>query len=758
MKFWKRFSSILVLAALLAALAVPALAAGVSASPLAGAAVSSFGDITDPTVGRNADILRFMGVVDGTGGNSFSPNGALSRAEFCTMLIRVMGRADQVAGQLNRTIFRDVSSSHWARGYVNLASSIKAGDSPLIRGTGNGYFEPDRKITYAEAATILIRVLGYKDEEVGTIWPNDHIAKAAELGLSAGVNASSGNMTRAQAAQMFVNLLTCKNPSGEPYYATLGSAKDGAILFGADGNGGARTSEGDFLLPAQLPASMEMRQGVLVTKGDKVVVFLPGASGVEITLSDKAAEKYLKTADTTYTVADAARVYVPDEDGPEGSMKQVAYADFRGQLVAGAQLTAYFTGSRISDLCLRYAGSSLAARGDAVIVTGIATEATFYQLTGGATGMRIFKDGSPITLADIKPNDVATYDAMTNTLTVSDLSIPTVYDGADPNPRAPEKIHIPGLSQPLEVLSCAVESLSQFRLGDAFTLLLTAQGKVAGAIATPDRATSTAVGIWNGSTVSVPLSNGETLEFTADGTIPSGQLVTVSAFSRGNASISRVANRSIPGDLDVKAMTLGEYAIAADVAVYERYGTTGPAVQLKLSDLSVDVVPAGKITAFHLNTSNMVDALVLDNVTGDLYTYGILREGEDMVSMGELSAVNRTVTVENSGGGSSGITGLSFTNGAFGGVAASDGKALDLVYLTAVGGVSAEDFFTLDGVEYVSAGGRVYRVANNVHCYNAVAKTWITGKNALESAKTYANTLTVYVDPISSAVRVVAAN
>lgn len=763
----KRLSALVLALILALALTAPALAApGSSVSAAAGAAVSSFHDITDPTVGRNADLLRFMGVVKGTGGDSFNPAGTLTRAEFCAMLIRVTGKEDREAGYRNRTIFTDVTSTHWARGYVNLAAAPKKEDEPrLIAGMGDGTFKPDAAIDYAQAATILIRALGYSDEEVGSVWPADHIAKAAELGLSDGVNASSGPITRAQAAQLFVNLLTCRASDGNAYYATLGKAEERVILFGADGKGGVRTSAGEFLLPAQLPASMDMQQGVLVTKGDKVVVFLPNASGVAITLSDKATEKYLKTASATYTVSDTARVYVPDEDGPEGSMKETAYADLRGQLTAGAQLTAYFTGSKISELCLRYAGSSLAARGDAVVVTGTASETMFYQLTGGATGMRIVKDGSPISMGDVKTNDVVTYNAVTNTLTVSGLRISTIYAGAEPNFRNPERILIPGLEVPLEVLPCAMDSLSRFSLGDAVTLLLTGDGKVAGVISTSGRSASTLVGVWNGSSVSVPLSNGEELTFTASSSISSGQLVTISAYSRKEASVSRVTNRTIPGSFNVKGMTLGGYAVAANVRVYERCGASGPATPLKLSDLTVDTVPADKIAAFHLNTSDMVDALILDNVTGNGYTYGILREGTmSGGTMGDISVVNRTVIVENSGNraptleDNGTVTGMAFTNGAFGGVLVEGNRVADLIYLTAVRNVSVEDFFTVDGVQYVSAGGRVHRIAEQVECYNNATKTWITGENPLGLAKTYGSAFTVYVDPISSTVRVVIAS
>lgn len=773
MKFWKRLFSLLVLAAMLAALAMPALAmpalaaASGAVSTAAGAAVSSFSDITDPAVGEAVELLHTMGIINGIAPGRFMPDAELTRAQFCKLAITIMGREDDVADYSSRTIFPDVTSSHWARGYVNLAANITVGGENggrLITGKGDGTFAPDAAISYSEAVTLLLRVLGYT-KEANSNWPRGAMTTADKIGLTQNMPNLDARavISRGAGAILFRNLLSCKDASGKAFYATLGETKERVILFGSDGNGGVNTSAGNFLLPTPLPASMDMRQGVLVTKNDKVVAFLPTASGVEITLSSKATENYLKTASATYSVSDTAKVYVPDEDGPAGSMKPTGYTDLYDKLAAGVRLTAYFTGSRISELCLRYAGSSLTPQGDAVIVTGAATEATFYQLTGGATNMRILKDGSPIRMGDIKPNDVATYNALTNTLTISDLRIPTVYDAAIPNVRSPEKIKIAGLDTELKILPCAADSLSKYRLGDSFTVLLTADGSVAGVVDTASRTSSTAVGIWDGSSVSVPLADGKELTFKASSTTPEGQLVTVSAYSRSSATVSRVTNRTIPGSFDVKNMTLGEYTVAADVHVYERFGTSGPATEVNLSALTQEVIPAAKITAYHLNTSDMVDALVLDNVTGDLYAYGILRAGQKSAgSMDGITAYNRTAIVENSANPSPDleggpITGLSFTNGAFGGMIESGDRVASLIELTAVRGVSADDFFTMNDVQYVSAGGRVYRVAEKVECYDRTTKKWFA-ENPLETVKSYGSTLTVYVDPISSAVRVVVAN
>ena len=66
--------------------------------PMAQAA-SSFSDINNENIALNADILRLMGVVSGSGSNQFDPGGVLTRAQFSVMVVNVMGRGAEVPPQ-----------------------------------------------------------------------------------------------------------------------------------------------------------------------------------------------------------------------------------------------------------------------------------------------------------------------------------------------------------------------------------------------------------------------------------------------------------------------------------------------------------------------------------------------------------------------------------------------------------------------------------------------------------------------------------
>ncbi len=146
------------------------LTAGLVPLPAAAAETSSFSDITDPQVGEAAEILRVMGIVQGMGNNRFEPDLFLTRAEFCTMAIKLMGKESEAEGQKTRTIFADVASTHWARGFINLAAITEVGGSRLMLGTGDGRFSPDDTMTWAGAVTFALRLLGYGTEAHAN-WP-----------------------------------------------------------------------------------------------------------------------------------------------------------------------------------------------------------------------------------------------------------------------------------------------------------------------------------------------------------------------------------------------------------------------------------------------------------------------------------------------------------------------------------------------------------------------------------------------------------
>lgn len=771
------------------------------ALPAGAATSSSFYDVSDPATAVNADVLRLMGVVDGTGGNRFQPGEALTRAQFCAMVVKFMQKGDQAPLHATRTIFSDVTARHWGLAYVNLAASttVKDGEKevPLISGVGNGKFEPDARITLAQAATILIRVLGYSSQQAGAVWPQSYMNLAKSIGLTDGVSAGANDaITRAQAAQLFVNALGCKTGEGGDYYQTLGSARDDVVLLAVnvdteDGTqeGAVRTSDGTYLPKTEdvKPTALQGRRGALVVndKGE-IVTFVPDDSvATTVILSGNAQPTYLKGANgQQYTISSDTLVYTADKtDGDR-------YVSAHTSLPSGSQVTLFSERGKVVAV---YAGGSMAtSEAGAVVVTGSVNSAAFHKLTGGAANYTIQKNRQTISLSGIKEYDVVTYDSLSNTLIVSDLRLTCVVEDAYPNAKAPEKLT--ALGHEFEVLESAWDTTKNFGVGNQTTLLLTADGKVAGMAEAGGKTRSTAIGMVREGAAEVFLPNGGTLSLK--GEVPSAdrmadRLVTISSGTKGKISASPLAAKTTSGVFDPEAMKLGSYTVTAGVRVYEQ-AEDGAMVEVGLGNLGAGEIAGGKIATYHLNSANMVDYIVLKDVTGNAYEYGMLiastqtetdrtpiwdedgnpvfdEDGE--MKYEETDKHHRTwMLVRSDTIVFSARTGYAGSSGSFVGVSVgqngSGEKTIrDVVELTAVRNVSPTDFFERDGLHYVTVGSKTYRVSEEVECYRKITDdrfsedNWLrqsTGEARLEACKAYSDELTLYIDPVGEQVRIIA--
>ena len=756
--------------ALAAPLAAPAQAAGSS---------SSFLDVQDSSTAVNADILRLMGVVSGTGGNFFNPSSQLTRGEFCAMVVSFMQRSDEVAIHSTRTIFTDVPGSHWARGYVNLASSltVKEGEDktvPLITGVGDGRFLPDQPITQAEAATILIRMLGYTSAQAGALWPQSYMNLADSIGLRDGLPQDYNKpLTRAQAAQLFVNALTCEMQDGKAYYTTLGEAKADTVILAVnvstdtgDAMGAVRTSSGTFLPKVEdvAPTALQGRRGTLmVNENQEIVTFVPDDSTpVTITLTGDAQPGYVNGGGQQYTISGDTPVFTSDQESSK------SYLECYESLYSGTQLTMFTQRGKV--VAIYAVGTSTSASTEAVVVMGNATVGTFHQLTGGATNFNIVKNRQPIKLSDIRPYDVVTYDSLSNTLVVSDLRITCTYQDAKPTVKTPKTIT--SLGNEFTVLESAWDTIGSFSLGSSVTLLLTADGKVAGMAKAGADTRSTAVGIVEDGAAKIFLPNGGTMDLK--GTINSsvgnidGQLVI---FSMGSSAlnVSRLSENRVPGNFNVDDMTLGSYKVLNSVRIYEKV-TTSALAEINLGDLSMGSIPANQIAGYHLNSANMVDYLILNNVTGNAYEYGMMSG----VSVGSKDDLKTQWTLVRGVGGNMKLSSKAGYSGKTGDIVgivtykSQDGELLirDVIQLTKLVGVTGKDFFESQGNMYVSVGGTNYRVADDVECYGGMSGnrndpgSWFTqsgAKDRINAMKAYSNTMAVYIDPVGKQVRVITA-
>lgn len=159
-------------------------------------------------------------IVSGTNEQLYSPDQAMTRAEFVVMLTKALG----IKGHEGSTIFKDVKRNSWYESAVGAAYDMK-----LITGSGSGKFNPGASITREEAMTILVkamRISGYdvssinmdnskisqfKDGKGVSAWALENVSLAVASGLAKGSEKGlepQKSVTRAEIATMIYKLLT----------------------------------------------------------------------------------------------------------------------------------------------------------------------------------------------------------------------------------------------------------------------------------------------------------------------------------------------------------------------------------------------------------------------------------------------------------------------------------------------------------------------------------------------------------------------
>ena len=654
------FSLLLALVLTLAAAAIPASAAG------------SFSDVSDKKTAQNVEILKLLGVIEGNGAGQFNPYAQLTRAEFSKMVVMLIGKGNEAMRYRTVTIFPDVRASHWAAGYINLA--VRQTEPKLLAGTPDGTFQPERAITYGEAVTILMRVLGYADKDTGGVWPDSYIDLAKSAGVSNGVElAGNAAITRAQAAQLFVNVLYADTKDGKNYI----DRGDKYTLVSVDGG------TGELRLIDE--------KGVIVTK----TLENPSSASVLIGLKGYLVER----------TNGKVRTFLPENGETVGTISNAA-----------------------------------------VIVSADRSTVGFSDLAGGRTDYRIYKDGREISASALKKYDVATYNASTNVINICDTRVSVYYEGCDPKPAEPTVITVLGGTR-LNVLPSAQSSVAKFKPGQQMTILLTADGQVAGA--DDSGARGNAIGIVTDGKVQM-LCGMTLIELVCKSETVTNGVVRISASGKDRIYLSEASGGSVSGDLIVSERTIGRKKLADNAMIFEN----GKLVAL--SSFTNDRVAREQISYARTNASGEIDLVVINRSTGERYGRVFWESAANQIPVNDASGrkptdegwepTYRTEYDESLGVDEGGTKTKTFAmkynvkTGDYVAFKINQGGTgfSQMIKLTELSKVS---FSSWIGDNAVTFGSRTYEVPSDVLCFNKDNGEWIT----LAQAKTYADAANLYV-------------
>lgn len=187
-------------------------------------AVASFPDVPETAAWKAAvDRLTLLGIVNGSADGLFHPDAAVTREQFAKLAVSAANLATADNIKMNATSFSDVPSIRWSSGYVRTA--VKNG---MLTGFPDGRFHPDSPVTYAQALTVAVRMLGYADSDLSGSWPQSVLTRASALKLTTGFTyASNSAMSRKDCAVLLNRLLETDTKTGTSTGTPSGTATGG---------------------------------------------------------------------------------------------------------------------------------------------------------------------------------------------------------------------------------------------------------------------------------------------------------------------------------------------------------------------------------------------------------------------------------------------------------------------------------------------------------------------------------------------------
>ena len=175
------------------------------------------GEKVEKVVGKDNKIQYVIDkkLVEGYEDGTYGLDKNIKRAEITRLLVLANGNEElskQLQGSMK--IYSDVDAKHWANGVITVGTTVPsdANGIAMLAGYPDGSFKPEKDVTYAELAKMLV-VLAKKDLTADMVknakWASDWMTWAAQLGILNDVTVTDSDKAanRADAFTMIYNAL-----------------------------------------------------------------------------------------------------------------------------------------------------------------------------------------------------------------------------------------------------------------------------------------------------------------------------------------------------------------------------------------------------------------------------------------------------------------------------------------------------------------------------------------------------------------------
>ena len=315
----------------------------------------------------------------------------------------------------------------------------------------------------------------------------------------------------------------------------------------------------------------------------------------------------------------------------------------------------------------------------------------------------VYRNDKASASAELNKYDVYYYSESLQTVWIYTRRAAGRITAVSPSASAPTALTVAGSNYTLgsSAVASKISSLNGGGVGEVVTLLLGMDNEVADVI-TGEEADSVFYGVVQTATrslvedngadvlqkISVMCTDGITRTVNIDKSLnyPTGWLVEINVTPEGE-QVTAIESKSVSGTINDTATALGDYALADDVQILDTT-SEGLAGTVRPSRIAGTKLNALAVRYYTLNEQGQIDRLILNDVTGDLWKYGVLDDVKNLaMNYSDLKSLVTSIAAGDSASGTTTTTGT--TTGAATGGTDSSGSTSDTT--TTVTGATAVD-------------------------------------------------------------------
>ena len=257
------------------------------------------------------------------------------------------------------------------------------------------------------------------------------------------------------------------------------------------------------------------------------------------------------------------------------------------------------------------------------------------------------RDGAQIPASAVQDYDVLYWNPASEEIWVYTDRASGTIQALEPSASRPTSVTVAGRAYEIETSAAALalSDLGQYRLGDPVTLLLGRSGGVAAVADVSAAGAAERVGMvisvseeqypdgaggsYTAQTVTMLATDGLTYQYQTRGGYRVGSVVRAGAFGQdGQITLRGLSSQSLSGKVSDDGAELGDYTFAPDASILDV--ADGQGAVYRPERLAGVALSSGAVRYYSLNSQGEIDQMILENVTGDMYQYGVLTRREEM--------------------------------------------------------------------------------------------------------------------------------